>query len=325
MLHYPLAVSEGGPLSLLDDLLAGIVSEPQEETRWLVLADYLEENNAERCGELLRLHRRLLATCCEPDKHPERGAWQRRIVELINQFVYPCVPQERVLLGEGLEMKFSFIPPGEFLMGSNDSDPAAPGSPVHKVKLTSGFYLGIQQVTQAQWKAVMGTNPSYSEGVEHPVTNVSWDGCQEFCQQMTKRLKRKGVCRLPTEAEWEYACRAGTTTQFYTGDADTVLKMAAWFSDNSTRKHHPVGELAANAWGIYDMHGNVWEWCGDWFEHYSAEEQIDPTGPVEGVARVNRGGSAYSDAINCRSQSRQWYTPAYQERFLGFRVCLQLD
>jgi formylglycine-generating enzyme required for sulfatase activity len=249
---------------------------------------------------------------------------QRRIVQLIGQFVYPCVPQERVPLGEGVEMKFSFIPPGQFLMGDNGV-PFAAEVPEHKVKLTKGFYLGSHQVTQAQWMAVMETDPSLYKGDERPVENVSWDDCQEFCQQLTKRLLRKGVCRLPTEAEWEYACRAGTTTRVYTGDDETVLKTAAWFAGNSGGEHHPVGELAANAWGLYDMHGNVNEWCGDWLlEGYSSEQQIDPVGPAEGSLRVNRGGNAYSRAVHCLSAMRYGNDPGFQHQYLGFRVCLQL-
>ena len=144
---------------MLDHILQGIVDEPQDENRWLVLADWLEEHDDPRRAELLRLHRRLLATCCEPEKHPERAVWHARIVALLADGVKPCVPQRTVLLGESVEMAFNFIPPGSFLMGSPPQEKGRVNNEVlHRVMLTRGFWMGVYPVTQAQWRAVMAKN-----------------------------------------------------------------------------------------------------------------------------------------------------------------------
>src|SRR4051812_33393600 len=158
---------------MLEHLLRAIVADPQAEDRWLVLADYLEEYDDARRAELLRLHRRLLATCCEPDRHPERAAWQARIVELLGQGVSPCVPQQTVELTEGVEMTFSFIPPGNFLAGI-PLDEAKEGEYEKRERRTTmaGFYLGTTLVTQAQWRAVTGDNPSKFVGDDLPVEQV---------------------------------------------------------------------------------------------------------------------------------------------------------
>jgi uncharacterized protein (TIGR02996 family) len=255
-------------MNTLKGLLAGIMSEPEEETRWLVLADWLEENDDPRRGELVRLHRKLLATCCEPEKHPERVTWQTRIVVLIAEGVRPCVPQETVSLPGDVEMTFSFVPPGSFLMGSNNGGDDE--QPVHTVKLTKSFYLGIYPVTQAQWKTVMGIEPSEFKGADRPVECVSWDDCQAFCKKLTATLRGRREIRLPTEAQWEYACRAGMTTEYSFGDrgktggflgvgATDCLGVAAWYGTNSRWVTHVVGQLAANAWNLHDMYGNMCE------------------------------------------------------------------
>jgi uncharacterized protein (TIGR02996 family) len=225
-------------MSVLEGLLAGIVSDPQEETRWLVLADWLEEFEDPRRAELLRLHRKLLATCCEPDHHPERSEWQSRIVALIAEGVRPCVPQETITLPGGVPMTFSFIPPGTFLMGSNQRHDDE--RPVHRVTLPKGFFLGIHAVTQAQWKAVTDSTPSQFKGKNRPVENVSWDDFQEFCQKLGGHLKGDGAVSLPSEAEWEYACRAGTTTEYYFGD--DITPDLANYTEKSTRSGSPEGK-----------------------------------------------------------------------------------
>lgn len=302
----------------LDGLLDGIVSDPLEETRWLVLADWLQENDDPRRAELLRLHRRLLATCCEPDKHPERAAWQSRMVELIAAGVRPCVPQKTLQLPGGVPMTFSFIPPGEFLMGGNAHDDE---KPVHKVTLAKGVFLGVHPVTQSQWKAVMGTNPSHFKDEQRPVESVSWEDCQTFCEKLAKHLKMK--VNLPTESQWEYACRAGTTTEYHTGDGEPALARCGWYWGNSGRQTQPVGQLVANPWGLFDVHGNVWEWCEDWYWPYPQSEEGGPRG--EPFRRVLRGGSWNYVAHICHAAYRFWSEPGFAYSSFGFRVCFRLD
>ena len=292
----------------------------------MVLADWLEEFDGPRRAELLRLHRRLLATCCEPEQHPERRKWQTRIVKLIAEGVQPCVPQKTVTLPGSVEMTYSFIPPGTFLMGSNDKLAFNDEKPVHRVTLTKGFFLGIHPVTQAQWKAIIGTTPSHLPGDNRPVEQVSWDDCQEFCRQLTAHLEGWGTCRLPSEAEWEFACRAGTTTNYYTGDGVSALKKAGWYQDNSAIHTHPVGELAANAWGLQDMHGNVWEWCQDRYGAYEGSDQIDPQGQESANFRALRGGAGWFSApAACCAASPNWSRSGYRDVNLSFRCVFRLD
>ncbi len=310
-------------MTTLDGLLEAVVADPLEETRWLVLADWLEEFDDPRRAELLRLHRRLIATCCEPDVHPERPAWQSRIVELIGQAVKPCVPQRTMLMPGDVPMTFSFIPPGRFLMGSKEGSSAE--EPVHKVTLTKGFFMGIHPVTQSQWKAVMGTEPSHFKGADRPVEQVSWTDAVGFCTKLTASLKGQSMVRLPTEAEWEYACRAGTSTEYFTGDKETDLQRAGWYGVNSDDQTHPVGQLVANPWLLHDVHGNVWEWCSDWYGEYPSNDQIDPQGQSSGNYRVLRGGSWYGNPGYCVSACRSSNGPATRNINCGFRVCFRLE
>jgi uncharacterized protein (TIGR02996 family) len=161
----------------LDRLLEGIVANPEDEGRWLVLGDWLEEHDDPGRAELLPLHRRLLATCCEPAEHPERAIWQARVVELLGMGVKPCVPQRSISLGESVQMTFSFIPPGSFLMGSHQGrdEYEVAYETLHRVTLTKGFWLAVFPVTQVQWQVVMGDNPSKFKGNDLPVEQVSWD------------------------------------------------------------------------------------------------------------------------------------------------------
>jgi formylglycine-generating enzyme required for sulfatase activity len=215
-----------------------------------------------------------------------------------------------------LGMEFKLLPGGTFTMGDADYGPA------HKVTLTQPFELGVYEVTQEQYEAVMGTNPGRYKGPQNPVENVSWDDAVEFCRKLSElpAEKKAGyVYRLPTEAEWEYACRAGTTTAYSFGDSESELGDYAWFDENSGETTHPVGEKKPNPWGLYDMHGNVYDWCQDWYGDYPSGSITDPTGPTSGSARlfdllgdkvrarVLRGRSFYSQSSIVRSASRYPY------------------
>jgi formylglycine-generating enzyme required for sulfatase activity len=213
------------------------------------------------------------------------------------------------------------IPAGEFMMGEPTlGEPTIPG---RLVTLTKPFHLVAFEVTQEQYEKVMGKNPSHFKGPNNPVEKVSWDDAVEFCRKLSELPEEKAaghVYRLPTEAEWEYACRAGTTTTFSFGDDRSQLGEYAWFDENSGRTTHPVGEKKLNAWGLYDMHGNVWEWCQDWHGGvYPSEPVTDPMGATTGSVRECRGGYWGSGAQGCESGGRAQYPPT-KRFFLGFRV-----
>jgi formylglycine-generating enzyme required for sulfatase activity/tRNA A-37 threonylcarbamoyl transferase component Bud32 len=209
---------------------------------------------------------------------------------------------------------FILIPAGQFMMGSDEYQDE---KPIHQVRISRPFEMAKYEVTQEQWQTVMDDNPGAFKGEANlPVEQVSWDDVQEFILRMNAR-KDGYVYRLPTEAEWEYACRAGTTGD-YAGDLDEM----AWYSDNSDQKTHPVGEKMPNAWGLYDMHGNVWEWCRDWYadDYYKQSPNVDPTGSGTGSDRVIRGGGWGSAAQYLRSANRDGDAPAVRGILLGFRL-----
>ncbi|MDE0867344.1 MAG: formylglycine-generating enzyme family protein [Rubripirellula sp.] len=226
-------------------------------------------------------------------------------------------------------MKFKLIPAGKFTMGEGDEEYAAyvpgPGRLRHEVTLTKPFKMGVHEVTQTQYEQVMGVNPSrFKFGAYYPVEKVSWDDALEFCRRLSDLPAEKAagnVYRLPTEAEWEYACRAGTTTKYSFGDDEADLGDYGWYSENSGRTTHPVGGKLPNAWGLYDMHGNAWEWCQDRWD-YPSGAVTDPTGPSSGSDRVYRGGSWYYTAGYCRSAHRYRHDPWYRSSNIGFRVSL---
>ena len=228
----------------------------------------------------------------------------------------------RVVEANGVEIEMIAVEGGTFTMGATSeqgSDADDDESPTHSVTL-SGFYIGKTEVTQAQWKAVMGSNPSSFKGDEMPVENVSWNDCQTFITKLNQLTGKK--FRLPTEAEWEYAARGGKSSKGYKYAGSNYATDVAWYGSNSGDKTHPVGTKQANELGLYDMSGNVWEWCQDWYDSYSSSAQTNPTGPSSGSARVGRGGSWGNVAWYCRVSIRNYYTPYYRYSRLGLRLAL---
>ncbi len=230
-------------------------------------------------------------------------------------------------------MKFAYIRSGSFMIGSGLSPSVIETKyggdakwyndewPQHEVSLTKSFYIQTTEVTQRQWMAVMGNNPSGFKncGENCPVDKVSWYDVQEFIRRLNQQ-EGTDKYRLPTEAEWEYACRAGSTTAFCFGNDKNVLDEYAWYNSNSRDWTHQVDQKKPNAWGLYDMHGNVWEWCQDWYSDYSSEAVTDPTGPSSGSHRVSKGGSWRSAARFCRSAHRYGVDPGYRRPTRGFRL-----
>jgi formylglycine-generating enzyme required for sulfatase activity len=237
------------------------------------------------------------------------------------------------LFASAPDIELAYIPDGEFIMGSPPADDYLLSEdweqPEHKVSISKGFYMGVTEITQAQWKAVMRYNPSEFRGGDLPVENVSWYGAVKFCKTLSEMTGKP--YRLPTEAEWEYACRAGTQTLFHFGNDPCVLGEYAWYLHNSEGRTHPVGQKKPNAFGLYDMHGNVEEWCNDLFdeEYYKTSPSTDPENTSTGIFRVLRGGSwwylAGSDESYCRCSARGATYPNMRTEHSGFRVVMDAE
>lgn len=227
-----------------------------------------------------------------------------------------------------VDLKFAYIPPGTFVMGSPEYELGRNNDEgQHEVNITRGFQIQITPVTVKQWRELMGKNPSCfpNPSEECSVDGISWNECQEFIRKLNQQ--GDATYRLPTESEWEYACRAGSTTSLTNGELtqlfcslDSILDEVGWYCGNSGRKIHPVGRKHPNAWGLYDIHGNVFEWCHDCYGEYPSTPQEDPHGPVSGPGRVIRGGSWFSSAKSCRSASRSCWPPDSRGDFIGFRL-----
>ncbi len=229
-------------------------------------------------------------------------------------------------------MKFVLIPPGEFMMGQKGI-----AEPVHRVKITKPFYMGIYPVTQKEWRLIMSNDPSFFKGIykvgiikkeicllkNNPVEQISWNTVQDFINKLN-RLENTNRYKLPTEAEWEYACKAGSTSIYCFGNSKSQLCVYAWYSNCSDNKTHPVGLVEPNLWGLYDMYGNVWEWCYDWYGVYPFHEVSDPQGPSNGSDRIFRGGGWDSFADNCMSVYRNHVYPKFFDHTLGFRLVMSL-
>ena len=258
----------------------------------------------------------------------------------------PDVPgNQPKVLTNSIDMKLVLIPKGKFMMGSPpDEKGSKENERRHEVTISRDYHLGIHEVTQAQYKKIMGKNPSHFQGdavaerhpetnrvvkevdsVNHPVEQVSWSDAVEFCQRLSalpEEKKAGRVYRLPTEAEWEYACRAGSQMAYSFGSDEKSLVNFGWYGPNSKGMTHAVGLKKANAWGLYDMHGNVWEWCADWYGEFPKGSATDPRGPEDGSIRVSRGGCWFFDAVSCRSAGRGRFGPSDRNVILGFRVAL---
>jgi hypothetical protein len=225
----------------------------------------------------------------------------------------------RALALDLLSGSYRLIPAGAFVMGSPEDEKGRyDNERQHPVEITQPFLLKTTAVTQAQWQAIMSDNPAYFQGDDRrPVEQVSWEDAVRFCEALSAQTG--GAYRLPTEAEWEYACRAGTTGARY-GDLDAV----AWYGNNAQRTTRPVGEKQPNPRGLYDMLGNVWEWCQDWYDEHPSEPQRDPKGPPSGDGRVVRGGAWNGVARFCRAAQRNGLAPATRINVIGFRPARSL-
>jgi formylglycine-generating enzyme required for sulfatase activity len=258
------------------------------------------------------------------------------IVLMLIFFAEQLQAQSPKEITNSIGMKLVLIPKGTFMMGSPESEQGRQkNEDQHEVTISKDYYLGVHEVTQAQYEKVIGKNPSHFQGAivgnenaDLPVENVSCDDAVVFCKKLSdlpEEMKAGRVYRLPTEAEWEYACRAGSKTAYLFDDEEGLLPEYGWFNRNSSNRTHTVGLLEPNAWGLYDMHGNVWEWCSDWYGEYPKGAVRNPTGPKVGSDRVCRGGSWDFEAANCRSAFRNWNYPSLRLDYYGLRVALSLS
>jgi formylglycine-generating enzyme required for sulfatase activity len=252
------------------------------------------------------------------DKTKENAVYVSPVAAQTKAAVALSMPKESQLdVGDGVTLDVVLVPNGEFEMGGSDE------KPVHTVTITKPFYMGKYEVTQEQYEKLMGNNPSFfKKEPKNPVDQPSWFDAETFCQKLSKKTGK--TVRLPTEAEWEYACRAGTTTKYNFGDNETALGEYAWYHGNAGNTTHQVGKKKPNAWGLYDMHGNVWEWCQDWYDEYQAGSTSDPAGPANGGARVLRGGSWDEIEPDCRSVCRNPHYPDDRRNTRGFRVLVDV-
>jgi formylglycine-generating enzyme len=308
----------------------------------------LDNEKAEEDAEALRRQTEIARLMSDGRSHLQEGRWDGAIEAFNSVLSLDATHREaRRLLAKAeqgrederkkaitndLGMTFVWIDPGAFQMGSPRSEQGRYDDEAqHPVTLTKGFYLQTTEVTQGQWKKLMGNNPSFFKecGDNCPVEQVSWADVQAFINRLNKKTGR--TYRLPTEAEWEYACRAGATGPFNTGDCltdaqanyDSKYPLYGCPKGQLRGKPLPVKSLPPNAWGLYDMHGNVWEWCADWYGDYPAGADSDPTGPKSSASRVNRGGCWNRDAVYCRSAARSDDAPDSRFNNLGFRLALQ--
>jgi len=319
----------------LEAVLAGLHANPSDELGWLAIADCLEEQGDPQRAELARLSAQVRSM----KAGTRRKQTEDRIIELLAAGVKPCVPT----ITNSLGMPLALIPAGTFLMGSPKRESGrtngarAGNEEQHEVEITRPFYLGVFAITQDEYRTLMGKNPAYFSpsgtgkddvaGLDtdrFPVEQVTWNNAVSFCQKLSERAAEKKagrVYRLPTEAEWEYACRAGAAGRpFHCGAALTGAQANIVLA--KVERPCPVGQYPPNGFGLYDMHGNVWEWCADWFDknYYKKSPATDPSGPADGLVRIVRGGSWQNESIQCRTANCGVWNPANRDLDLGFRV-----
>jgi uncharacterized protein (TIGR02996 family) len=318
--------------------LRDIEENPHDQGLWLILADWLQEQ-PEPVQQLRAELVRLLYELRQDPSASEQPARRRRLQELLEEGLRPPVPE----IANSLGMRLALIPAGAFLMGSAPGERGdADERPQHEVEITRPFFLGVFQVTQQEYEAVMDANPSEFRGgrrgaPHHPVESVTWHDAVAFCNKLSARREEKKagrLYRLPTEAEWEYACRTCTTTAYWWGDTATSTR--ANFDGNypwgTAPKHRyvqqtvKVGSYPPNAWGLYDMHGNLREWCADLYdeEWYRSSPRQDPCNLERGDRRILRGGSWFAMARNCRAADRDSWMPDRHSNKYGFRVACTL-
>jgi uncharacterized protein (TIGR02996 family) len=309
-------------MSDLSRLLAALHATPGDDVLWLAVADCLEEGGEPGRAELLRLSRRLRGM----PEGGERWATEGRVRELIDGGVRPCVPEVTNSIG----MRFALLPAGEFWMGSPEGEGNGRARPRHHVTLTRPFWMGVFPVTQAQYEMVQGKSPSYFSMAEvggldtssFPVEQVSWHDAVEFCERLSalpEEIVSRHSYRLPTEAEWEYSCRGGLVSKpFHFGD--TLDKSQGNIYESGLKRTCEVGRYPPNAFGLFDMHGNVWDWCADWQGDYPAGPAVDPLGPAEGAKRVIRGGSWYNNGSICAAAHRGGSAPEDTAIVIGLRL-----
>ncbi len=248
------------------------------------------------------------------------------LILLVCGLATPASAQQPKEITNSIGMKLVLIHAGSFTMGSPEGEEGRTDYELqHEVTISKSYYLGAYEVTQDQYEKVMGENPSHYNGPKNPVEKVSWEDSVSFCKKLSEMPEEKAAgreYRLPTEAEWEYACRATSPTSYCYGDKADALGEYAWFKENSERRTHPVGEKKPNRRGLYDMHGNVIEWCQDLNAPNQSGAATIPQGAFQGLSRVTRGGSWYDDAVYCRSANRRANDPSSRTSNTGFRLAL---
>ena len=275
-----------------------------------------------------------ISSCCPGTAGYDWHSGESEVLQTSSQMHESAGSSRETNFSNSIGMNFVYIPPGSFLRGSPIEELGRESDEKQQlVSLSHGYYMQTTEVTQEQWKTVMGSLPLYIIKCDEkcPVERVSWDNAQEFINELNI-IEESQKYRLPTEAEWEYAARAGSNTSFANGeisvltcDNDTKLDDIGWYCGNSKiLRHHIVAQKNPNSWGLYDMHGGVWEWCADWYGPYSSEAVTDPGGTPDGAERIMRGGGIADTARSCRSANRYSLRPDVQFNNIGLRIVRSL-